>query len=59
MTDLAVSAPIPTHMRSAHAAAAPISRLRRTGLRRTRPFFWSACWRPRGRSVRSPGSVRT
>jgi hypothetical protein len=40
--DLVFSSPDQTHIRSAHMAAAPISRLRRAGLGRTRPFFRAA-----------------
>ena len=37
--DLVVSSPDQPHIRSPLATAAPISRLRRSGLRRTRPFW--------------------
>jgi hypothetical protein len=40
--DLVVSAPDQTHIRSPLEAATPISRVRRVGLRKTRPFFNSA-----------------
>ena len=47
------------HMRSPLIAAAPRSRFRRAGLRKTRTFLENGVSRPRLASVRRPGSVRT
>src|SRR5712672_3753490 len=47
------------HIRSPFATAAPTSRLRRAGLRKTRTFLENGASRPRPASVRPPGSVRT
>src|SRR5580698_199898 len=47
------------HIRSPFATAAPTSRLRRAGLRKTRTFLENGVSRPRPASVRPPGSVRT
>src|ERR1700733_9920205 len=49
----------PHHIRSPFATAAPTSRLRRAGLRKTRTFLENGVLRPRLASVRPPGSVRT
>jgi hypothetical protein len=57
--NLVVSAPDQPHIRSPFATAAPTSRLRRAGLRKTRTFLENGVSRPRPASVRPPGSVRT
>src|ERR1700722_9776739 len=49
----------PHHIRSPFATAAPTSRLRRAGLRKTRTFLENGVSGPRLASVRPPGSVRT
>src|SRR5271155_1269206 len=46
------------HIRSPFATAAPTSRLRRAGLRKTRTFLENGVLRPRLASGRPPGSVR-
>src|ERR1700738_1894087 len=51
--------PDQTHIRLPREATAPISRLRRVGLRRTRPFFCSAFLSHARTAGRPPGSVRT
>jgi len=57
--DLIDFTPDQTHIRLPREATAPISRLRRVGLRRTRPFFCSAFLSHARTAVRPPGSVRT
>jgi hypothetical protein len=57
--NLVVSAPDQPHIRSPFATAAPTSRLRRAGLRKTRTFLENGVSRPRPASVRPPRSVRT
>src|SRR3979490_179657 len=47
------------HIRSPRETAAPISRLRRSGLRKTRPFLKTGFFRPCSDAVRPPGSART
>src|SRR3984957_60213 len=58
-TTWSFSAPDQPHIRSPFATAAPTSRLRRAGLRKTRTFLENGVSRPRPASVRPPGSVRT
>src|SRR6266571_9509653 len=48
-----------THIRSPFATAAPISRLRRARLRKTRPFFKFGCSSHTGFRFVPPGSART